>query len=273
MEQMIGVEVEGAVLAAGYSACRSLHAPALVFLHAGVSDARLWQAQVDAYAPAHAVLRHDRRGFGQSLTVAATPHSAVADLCAVMDAVGLARAVLVGGSQGGRVAIDAALQRPERVAALVLVAPAVGGAPAGVPTGRAAVLEQAMEAAEAAGDLERLNELEAQFWLDGPEAPPGRVAGAARALFLDMNGIALRAPDPGPSLDGDSAWSRLETLRLPTQVIWGDLDVAHLQARCERLLQRIPSAQRVVLPGSAHLPALDAPRAFNDALGGFLAGL
>lgn len=273
MEQTIGVEVEGAVLAAGYTAGTNPCAPALVFLHAGVSDARSWQAQVEAFAPAHAVLRHDRRGFGQTLTVSATPHSAVADLWAVMDAVGLARAVLVGGSQGGRVAIDAALQRPDRVTALVLVAPAVGGAPAGALTGCAALLEQAMEAAEAAGDLQRLNELEAQFWLDGPEAPPGRVAGAARALFLDMNGIALRAPDPGASLDGDSAWSRLESLRLPTLLIWGGLDVAHLQLRCEQLLRRIPGARRVVLPGSAHLPALDAPQAFNQALDGFLDGL
>lgn len=113
----------------------------------------------------------------------------------------------------------------------------------------------------------------AQFWLDGPESAPGRMSGAARALFLQMNGVALRAADPGPSLDEDSAWSRLESLRLPTPVLWGDRDVAHLQSRCELLVQRIPGAPRAVRGGTAHLPGLEAPQAFNRALEGLVAGL
>jgi pimeloyl-ACP methyl ester carboxylesterase len=92
----------------------------------------------------------------------ATPHSRVADLWAVMDAAGLQRAVLVACSQGGLLAIDAALANPQRVQALVLVAPAVSGAPEGEPGGSLQALYDAMDGA-AADDVHALNELEAHL--------------------------------------------------------------------------------------------------------------
>jgi hypothetical protein len=53
------------------------------------------------------------------------------------------------------------------------------------------------EAAEQAADFDALDDLEARLWLDGPTAPEGRVGGDLRALFLEMNGRALRAAHPG----------------------------------------------------------------------------
>jgi pimeloyl-ACP methyl ester carboxylesterase len=271
------VEVPGALLAAEYAALppATAHAnPAaapLLYLHAGVADGRMWHAQWAAGAQTHTQLRYDRRGFGASRTLAATPYSRTADLWAVMDAVGLQQAVLVGCSQGGRVALDAALARPERVRALVLVAPAVSGAPAAEPGGAVQALSAAMDAAEAARDWPAMNQLEAHLWLDGLTSPRGRVGGAARELFLAMNDIALRAADPGPVTEEQPAWGRLEQLRVPTLVLWGDLDLPHLQLRCQTLVQRIPGAQRVVLEGTAHLPGLEAPARFNTALAAWLA--
>jgi pimeloyl-ACP methyl ester carboxylesterase len=267
------VEVDGAALAAEFADSEGANGVPLVFLHAGVADRRMWQAQWQAFAPRHRLLRYDRRGFGESRTLKETPHSLVADLWAVMDSCGLERAVLVGCSQGGRVAIDAALARPHRVQGLVLVAPAVGGAPEAALAGDVQMLDEAIAAAEAADDLDTINELEAQLWLDGPGSPRGRVGGAERQLFLAMNGIALRAIDPGPEIEEDPAWARLKQLHMPTLVLWGDLDLPQLQARGEALVQRIPAAQRVVLSGTAHLPGFEAPQRFNAALASFLAGL
>jgi len=121
--------------------------------------------------------------------------------------------------------------------------------------------------------VQAANQLEAQLWLDGPLAPRGRVTGAARELFLDMNGIALAAADPGSAVDEPSAWVRLEQIGRPTLVVWGNLDLPHLQERCELLVQRIPGAKRVVLEGTAHLPGLEAPERFNAALADFLQAL
>jgi pimeloyl-ACP methyl ester carboxylesterase len=236
---------------------------ALVFLHAGVADRRMWRAELSAFASTHHAIAYDRRGFGETHG-AVQPFSHVEDLGAVLAALGEREAVLVGCSQGGRVALDFTLAHPERVRGLVLVAPAVSGAPApGAPSPAVAQLYARIEEAEARGDFAQLNALEAQLWLDGPEAPEGRVGGAARALFLDMNGAALRAPSPGEPREPPPAWPRLGELRVPTRVVHGDRDLAHLQERCARLARAIPRADLRVLQGCAHLPNLEQPRVFE----------
>lgn len=243
---------------------------ALVMLHAGVADSRMWDTSLAATG-ARRVLRHDRRGFGRSSVTTPQAYSQLDDLWAVMDAAGVARAVLVGCSQGGRIAIDAALERPQRVTGLVLVAPAVSGAPepqAGSP--RIQALFDAYEAVDGAGDLDALNEFEARVWLDGPLAEPGRVGGAARRLFLEMNGRALRAGDSGRALEPPGAWERLGDIHVPTLVLCGTLDFPHLGERCRELVDRIPLAQGALIEGSAHLPSLDAPQALNTRLHAFL---
>src|SRR5512134_1311988 len=166
----------------------------VVMLHAGVADRRMWREQIGALAPAFRAVAYDRRGFGRTAH-AAERYSHVDDLRAVLDAIGAAQAaILVGCSQGGRIALDAALAWPARVRALVLVAPAISGAPE--PTAFPPAVQSLIddyERAEASGDPDLLNQVEAHAWLDGPAEKRGRVAGAVRELFLDMNGIALRA--------------------------------------------------------------------------------
>ena len=172
----------------------------MVFLHAGIADRRSW-ADVMAHLSADTdVVAYDRRGFGTT-TYVPEEHDQVADLGAVLDALGLERVVLVGNSRGGEIALSTALAHPGRVAALVLVAPGVAGAPAvrteaDVDPDEAALWES-LEAAHAAGALDALNLGEIRFWLDGPAAPEGRVGGPRRALALDMNRIALHAESPG----------------------------------------------------------------------------
>ncbi|WP_164017610.1 alpha/beta fold hydrolase [Pyxidicoccus trucidator] len=237
--------------------------PALVFLHAGVADRRMWRAELAAFASTHHALAYDRRGFGESHGAPA-PFSHVEDLAAVLDALGERQAVLVGCSQGGRVALDFTLAHPDRVRGLVLVAPAVSGAPApAAPAPSVASLAASIEEAEGRGDVERVNALEARLWLDGPQGPEGRVDGAARALFLEMNGVALRAPSPGAEREPPPALPRLGELRVPTRVVYGDLDLPHLQERCALLARGIPGADLRVMPGCAHLPNLEQPRAFE----------
>lgn len=264
------VEVDGAVLSAQFVRGADASAVPVVFLHAGVADSRMWNAQQAALSPARSALRYDRRGFGDSEVRSAVAHSRLGDLRAVLDAAGVQRAHFAGCSQGGRIALDFALAEPDRAASLLLVAPAVSGAPQPAPQGRTARLARAIEAAEDAGDIDRVNQLEARLWLDGPSAPAGRIGGAARALFLDMNGRALRSPPAGDAIEPSSAWDRLNALRCPVLVLWGTLDLPLLKRRCEALLQRIGNARRIVLAGTAHLPPLEAPDRFNAALHDFL---
>ena len=248
--------------------------PPLVCLHAGVCDRRMWAPQVAALHATHRVIAYDRRGFGET-RFEPESYSHLADLMAVLDALQIEQTVLMGCSQGGRFAIDAALAFPDRVHALVLVACAVSGAPEvdGGYSQRVQARVEAYEVAEQCGDQKAVNELEAQLWLDGPEQATGRVSGPLRELFLAMNGIALAAPSPGIEVAPPSAWERLEHLRLPVQIVWGTLDFAHLVTRMRELAQRIPGAQPFVMEGVAHLPGLEQPEVFNAALAAFLAGL
>jgi pimeloyl-ACP methyl ester carboxylesterase len=264
------VEVDGAVLAVAFERGEGIGATPVLFLHAGVADSRMWDAQQPLAAALRPTLRYDRRGFGATRIRRPTPHSPVADLCAVLEAVGVERVDVVGCSQGGRIALDLALAAPGRVASLLLVAPAVTGAPAAELEGPTRRLADAIEAAEAAADVDAVNELEAQLWLDGPAGPAGRIGGSTRALFLDMNGKALRSPSAGDAIEAPAAWPRLEALACPAWVLWGDLDLPQLQSRCETLVERIPAARRRVLPGTAHLPSMEAPDRFNAELLAFL---
>lgn len=250
--------------------------PTVVFLHAGVADKRMWQQQLTAFAPSHRVVAYDRRGFGETRGKAET-YSHIDDLLALLDQLGISTAVLVGCSQGGRIAIDFALTYPERAAGLFLVAPAVTGAPSpeAFPPAVEALLEM-LEEAEEDEDLDRINLLEAWMWLDGPNSEEGRVGGAVRDLFLSMNAAALYAPDPGSETNPAAfppAYVRLAELALPAQVIWGDGDFPHLQQRCVHLVQAIPRALGTVIPGTAHLPSLEQPEVFNRHLKSFLDGL
>lgn len=264
------VEVEGALLAVECDANQEGMAPPVLFLHANVADRRMWQGQWDWLAASRTVISYDRRGFGEAKTLGPTPHSHVADLWQVMDSLGYDRAVLVGCSMGGRVAIDAALAQPDRVSGLVVVAPGVSGAPIPQHSDSVSALMQAISAATEQGNLDAKNELQARLWLDGPLSPPGRVGGAVRELFLSMNGTALRSVHPGVASEEPSAWDRLGAIKAPTLVMWGDLDLPHLQERSKLLAQRIPSAQSIVLSRTAHLPALEDPQQFNAALARYL---
>ena len=244
--------------------------PHVVFLHTGISDLRSWDEVSDLLSPDMDVVAYDRRGFG---VTAYRPerHDQVVDLLAVLDGLGLDEVVLVGNSRGGQIALDFTLTHPTRVSALVLVAPAVSGAPASeeIEPVEAAIWET-LEAAEAAGALDALNLGEIRLWVDGPCAPEGRVGGAVRHLALDMNRIALHAADPGYESEALDAWSRLSEVHCPVLVVAGDLDLAHIRARAEEVASRIAGARLQVMEGAAHLPGLEQPAAFAALLRDFL---
>lgn len=238
----------------------------MVLLHAGVADVRSWRYVVPALSRSARVVTYDRRGFGKT-TYQPESYRDEDDLLAILDAVGADQAVLVGNSQGGRVAIDFALAHPSRVTALVLVAPAISGAPdpASLPP-HTARLDAAIAAAEAAADVDAVNRLEAHLWLDGPSAPEGRVGGEARELFLDMNRRALGATSPGERRVSEPAYDRLSAITAPVTVIVGALDLEYTLDNAKHIVAAVPNGTLVVLPDVAHLPQLEQPAAFNAAL-------
>ena len=233
--------------------------PPVLLLHAGVTDRRSWRAVVDELQGPRRCVAFDQRKFGET-TYTPEPHSTPADAVAVLDHAGVDEAVaVVGCSMGGTAAMDLALLHPDRVERLILMAPGVrveGVYPDAIPDSWRD-LAAALEAAADAGDLDEVNRLEAHLWLDGPTAPEGRVGGAARELFLAMNGRALAADDPGETVGVPELWEGLEQLTIPVLVLVGDLDTEEEQGAAEQLAAMIPGARFEKLEGTAHLPHVE----------------
>jgi pimeloyl-ACP methyl ester carboxylesterase len=267
--ERVDIAVGGAKLAADRSPGEG---QAIVLLHAGVCDRRAWRETAERLASAgRAVTAYDRRGFGE-VPPSREPFRHVDDLLAVLDAVSAADpAWLVGSSMGGGVALDAALEAPERIAGLVLLAPAVGGDPE--PDDEAVIaatngLADAIDRAWTSGDLEACNRLEVRLWLDGPAQAEGRVTGPPRELALEMNRIVIaNEAEGGPDgASGIDAAGRLGEIAHPALVACGELDVPLKLERGAELAEALPNATYRTLPGRAHLPYLEAPEETADLI-------
>jgi 3-oxoadipate enol-lactonase len=237
--------------------------PAVVLVHAGVCDSRMWEPQWRSWAGSFRLVRLDLRGFGRS-PLAPGSYSNGADLVAVLEGLGTP-AALVGNSLGGRVALEAAVARPDLVNRLVLVAPALPGHEwsEGV---RCAWEEE--EAAAESGDLEAAAEACMRAWVDGPSRNPEDVDPALRRSVAEMQ---LRAYELQVDVEADETPlvpdldERLGKIAAPTLVVVGESDQPDLREIAERLAREIPDARLAWIHDTAHLPSLERPAEF-DAL-------
>jgi 3-oxoadipate enol-lactonase len=245
--------------------------PALVLIHEGICDSRMWDPQWEAYTAAHRVLRLDLRGFGRT-PLEPGRFSNARDVIETLEGHGLGRAALVGVSLGGRVALEVAIARPELVSALVLVAPGLPGH-AWSKELQAAWGEE--EAALEAGDLDEAVEVNLRTWVDGPRRRPGDVDAAVRERVGEMQRRALELQVPvGEDAEEEllvpDLAERLGQVTAPTLVVVGDEDQPDMQAIADRLEREIPGARRASIANTAHVPSLERPREFDELVLGFL---
>lgn len=245
----------------------------VVFLHAGVCDHRMWVAQIIAAAAGgYRAIAYTRRGYGEAASPD-EPFSHLDDLEAVLAHFDIHAAVLAGCSLGGGLAIDFALKHPGRTAGLVLVATALtGGDYLYSDTDRQ--MQDVLDDAAERGDLEMLNKVEAHAWLDGPRSANGRVKGAARELFFDMNARALSHEGTlTHEIRRPSARERIGNVNAPALLVAGDLDFNYILARHEGLSEDLPNAFATIIEGTAHLPSLERPDLFDPLLLEFLSAV
>jgi len=245
----------------------------VVFMHAGICDRRMWDPQFDRYAERFRVIRFDMRGFGDSPMVAG-PFSHAGDLVALLDQLDVDRVILIGASMGGSAVLDVALAHPGRVDAVVTV----GSSPRGfeIPDPDPDELWKEAGAALERGDLDRVNEIEMRAWLDGPHRPLGEVDPAVRAKAAMMN---LRVLQLESDVEGDSqpppfvANDRLHELTIPVLAMVGSLDRIGAVEGSRRIAAGVAGGRFVEIPGTAHLPSMEQPGAFDDLVLPFLTTL
>lgn len=243
----------------------------IVLLHAGIVDSRAWEALTPFLLDAgHRVLAFDRRGTGAS-TTEDVEFSNRADTVAVLDAVGLGRAALVGNSIGGQVALDTAIEYPDRVAALVTIGSIVPDHwPGMTPEEEAAEAE--LERADDTGDPDAIADADVRMWVDGPGQAPDRVRGEIRELVREMD-RAINEPgrqSGRPIRLQPPASEQLERLTMPVLAVCGELDFSYLLEATEFLAASAPDARATIMPGVAHLPGLEAPEELAARITAFL---
>jgi 3-oxoadipate enol-lactonase len=245
--------------------------PAVVLVHEGICDSRMWDPQWETFPRSHRVLRYDLRGFGRS-PIEAGRFSNARDLIELLELNGLEHAALVGVSVGGRVALEVALARPELVAALVLVG---SGLPGHEWSEEVKAAWEAEETALEAGDLEAAVDVNVRTWVDGPRRRPEDVDARVRDQVAEMQRRAFELQLPvGDSAEEELLVSnlaeRLAEIRTPTLVIVGEEDLPDIHAIADRLAREIPGAQRATIANAAHVPSLERPQEFDELVLGFL---
>ncbi len=245
----------------------------LVLSHAGFVDSRMWDEQWEAFSQRYHTVRFDMIGFGKS-SPAQAPVDRRAGLYRLLQHLGISRAILVGCSMSGEIALDFALEHPEMAAALVLVSMVpVGFEMRGEPPREFLEMLDAMQQ----GDLERTAELQVHLWIDGPFRQPDQVDRRIRRRAAEMSRIAL-ANDTWHTADSalvnpldPPAVRRLGEVHLPVLIIAGELDNPEIARAADVMESGISGSRKVILPGCAHLPNMERPDEFNRAVLEFLA--
>lgn len=249
-------------------------APALVFLHGGGMDHRMWESQLSAF-PQHRVLAMDARGHGWTSAPTEAPYRHCDYVVGVLDALGIEQAVLVGLSQGGATAVDTLLEHPGRVLAVVAC-----GAGTSEPEFRdpwALEVFAEWQRAAAAADPDAWIAASMRF-LPGPhrtmqdvdEEVAARVSTMLRrTIFTHIVG-----PDgpvlPTPATPVTDTWQRLPHVAVPVLGVAGELDADDHIRMVEELADTVPGARKAVIPAAAHYPNLEQPSQFNTVLREFL---
>lgn len=242
----------------------------VVLIHGGNLDRRMWDAQFEVLRRGYRVIRYDARGFGRS-SPADRPFRAPDDLAALLRALGIPRASLIGLSMGGGIAIDFSLAYPSMVSRLILAAPSVSG---GSWANDADTLWLvAGRAAFARGDSVGL----ALAWLESQYIrtalrSPEQTARVRQIVEENAGHLMRRARDTDLERESSPpAAGRLADLRMPILLLVGDADTPLILSMARALAERAPHIQRIDLPGVGHMINLEAASAFNAALVEFLA--
>jgi pimeloyl-ACP methyl ester carboxylesterase len=264
------VNVDGAKLY--YEIGGENHEETLVLVHAGILDSGMWESQWDAFTRHYRVLRFDMRGFGKS-DLAQGPVCRRQDLYTVLTQLGIQRAHLLGCSLGGETIIDFALEHPEMLSSLIVIS----ATPSGFALeGEPPALLMEMFAAMQHGDLSRASDLQIRVSLDGPFRQPEQVDPAVRQHAAEMNLIAMKN---GTAAIADMqplnplnppAVNRLKSIRVPALIIAGALDHPELLRAADVMAGEIPGAKKLIISDTAHIPNLEKPHEFNQAVLEFL---
>jgi 3-oxoadipate enol-lactonase len=237
----------------------------LVLIHDGLVHREVWNGQFLEFAKKYKVVRYDRRGYGKSDTPR-KPFSNVADLNRIFEELGIDKAILIGMSAGGGLAIDFTLQYPDRVTTLILVGAVVSG------------FEYTPHFFSRGGhislDVYQNDSLFADYFLrkDPYEIYSGNTEAREKLIRLieenpqDLN----RANNQFSQPPAQTAINRLDEIKIPALVVVGEYDIADCHAHAGAIDAGIPDSYRIIVSDTGHLVPLERPEEFNELVFRFI---
>jgi len=245
--------------------------PALVLIHAGFLDSRMWDTQFQLFSENYRVIRYDVRGFGKS-DVARTKFSDYKDLRVILDHLGAQTASLVGVSNGGRIASDFAVEYPSIVDHLVLVSPGMSGYKFSGPEEEKMWEEfdkqmKPQEDADREGRARDAVEMDVNAWASA-QTPANR----ERITEIAMDNFHVHAENPWNLQvpPEPRTFHRLSQIRIPTLLIIGDRDVPAQILMVDNIHSHIPGSKKVLIHGADHIVNMSKPDEFNRTILEFL---
>lgn len=236
--------------------------PAVVCLHEGVTDSRAWRPFARLLAASFRAVCFDRRGYGRSERWDG-PYAPADDVVRVLDALGLERASLVGGSMGAMTALAAALEHPARVDRVVLCASHAPGQ--AVEVEAAPEVEKHWEDAVARRDYEAMAEVDLAVWapLGADEELRTIFRENAAASFAEDEEAPARYPEP-------PVFARLAEIRAPVLIVTGAQDHPGFEAAAGGLVAGLRHARRARIEDADHLVGWRQPGELAGLVTAFL---
>jgi proline iminopeptidase len=241
----------------------------VVLIHGNAGDRRHWDAQFSALAGEFRVIRYDARGYGRSSTPAeGMPYADHEDLAALLDHVGAAQAHVVGWSMGAAIAVDFAIQFPNRTLSVTAVGPWIAGYSSSAANDVYAGLAKVAIAAQRRGrDAAVKAFMEAPFFAATSRDPSAR--GQFERIAASYSFWAFAHRDPRRTLDPPAA-ARLSEIHTPMLIVIGEHDIPACLEISALLDESVRDSTKMVLPGAGHLVHMERPEPFNTVLARFI---
>jgi 3-oxoadipate enol-lactonase len=242
--------------------------PAVVAIHGGSVDLRMWDGALATLTRSYRVIRYDLRGLGRSAPPASAYRMAD-DVGAILDHFGESSAAFIGFSTGAAIAVEFAVRYPQRVTALITVGAILPAEPQ--PPGFDAASQElatslaAREQARERGDLAAAVAADLDVWAEvhhGHARAQLEQWGMANPYFHTGMGEVEQL---GPVTDSD-----LAAITAPSLIMVGDHDVRLARLWAGHLAKAIPSASLTVIEGADHYVSTAQPHAFGTAVQAFL---
>ncbi len=230
------------------------HGPPMLLTHGYSSSSHMWEGQVAAFSKHFKLITWDMRGHGHSDYPADlkdySEEATVADMAAILDAVGAKTAIIGGLSLGGYMSLAFHLKHPERTRALLII-----------DTGPGYKKDEARDGWNVTA-IKRAERLEAEG------LPKGGGAETRTAPHRNAEGLAKAARGMLAQRDARVIES-LPNISVPSLVVVGADDTPFIAAS-DYMAAKIPGAKKVVIPAAGHASNIDQPEAFNRAILEFL---